>query len=341
MDNVKRRRIRFYHVVFLIFLMAGTGYILNKNSQNSIWHESSGKIFGTFYNVKYQLNHSLDSSILETLEMVDASLSMFNPHSVVSQVNSNLTSDVDSFFKEVFLLSTDVSNQTEGCFDVTVAPLVNLWGFGFDRFEEVREHHVDSLLEFVGYKKVNLYGSQIFKSHASTQLDFSAVAKGYGVDCVARTLEKEGVSNYLVNIGGEIVAKGKSSVGKPWVVGIEIPDEDSLSLGTHSARLQLNNAALATSGNYRRFYYKDGKRYAHTIDPHTGRPVEHNLLSATVVAPNCALADAYATAFMVMGLDRAKEILSRHNELSAYFIYSDPDGRFKVWYSESLRKLLM
>ncbi len=169
-------------------------------------------------------------------------------------------------------------------------------------------------------------------------LDCSSIAKGYGSDVVARMLEREGVENYMVEIGGEIVTKGISEKRLPWRIGVTKPTDDSLGVSReYQTILNVTNKAMATSGNYRNFYYKNGKKYAHTIDPKTGYPVQHNILSATVLADNCATADAYATAFMVLGLDKATAVLDKHPELMAYFIYSDEKGNNQVWFSNSLK----
>ena len=173
-------------------------------------------------------------------------------------------------------------------------------------------------------------------------LDCSSIAKGYGCDVVAKFLEHKGIENYMVEIGGEIVTKGINSKRLPWRIGVTKPTDDSLNVSNeYQTVLNVTNKAMATSGNYRNFYYKDGKKYAHTIDPHTGYPVQHNILSATVLANDCATADAYATAFMVMGLDKATKLLEKHPELMAYFIYSDHKGNNKEWFSPTLKEKIV
>ena len=212
------------------------------------------------------------------------------------------------------------NRETDGAFDVTVAPLVNAWGFGFKHEQMPTARQVDSLLKI------------------RDQLDFSAIAKGYGSDVVARMLRHHGISNFMVEIGGEVVTQGVSEKRLPWRIGVTKPTDDSLSVsGELQTVLNVTDIAMATSGNYRNFYYKGGRKYAHTIDPKTGYPVQHSLLSATVLAKDCAVADAYATAFMVMGVERAKTVLQRHPELMAYFIYSTPDGQTAVWFSPSVK----
>lgn len=190
----------------------------------------------------------------------------------------------------------------------------------------------------MGYKKVSLRDGHVIKADKRIMLDCSAIAKGYGSDVVARYLRSKGITNFMIEIGGEIVTSGKSEKRLPWKIGVTKPSDDSLNTNQElETVLNVTDKAMATSGNYRNFYYKGGKKYAHTIDPKTGYPVQHSLLSSTVLASNCATADAYATAFMVLGIDKAKVVLQKHPELMAYFIYAGPDGKMKVWFSPSLR----
>jgi len=295
-----------------------------------------GSVFGTFYHITYgsKVGLNIDSVLAE----VDKSLSPFNKRSVITAINRNTSMRTDERFREVFRLSMEVSEETNGAFDITVAPLVNAWGFGFDKAQEISEERIDSLLQFVGYRKVRLEGDTICKDDSRLMLDCSAVAKGYGVDVVAQFLRSQGIKDYMVEIGGEVAVRGKNPKGEDWHIGIDRPDDDSLNT---SNKLQdvliISNKAMATSGNYRNFYVKDHKKYAHTIDPRTGHPIQHNILSATVVAPTCAEADAYATSFMVMGMDGARAVLKKHAELSAYLIYTDEKGRHRVWHSDNLK----
>ena len=296
-------------------------------------------VFGTTYNITYQCDSNLHNSIIRELEKVDEALSPFNKKSVITAVNNNHDIEVNDMFADVFLLAQKISDDTSGDFDITVAPLVNAWGFGFKNGTQPTKHNIDSLKNIIGYKKVRLEGRKVVKKDKRLMLDCSSIAKGYGSDVVARFLQKRGVKNYMVEIGGEIVTKGISPKRVPWKIGVTRPVDDSLSVSKErQSVINVTDKAMATSGNYRNFYYKNGKKYAHTIDPHTGYPVQHNILSATVIAENCATADAYATAFMVMGLEKAQKLLERHPELMAYFIYSDKDGKNKTWCSEKLKK---
>ena len=327
-----------WQLPFLVLLIVGTVVIIRHQSSIPYQH-NSGMVFGTTYNITYQCDSNLHNSIIRELEKVDEALSPFNKKSVITAVNNNNDIEVNDMFADVFLLAQKISDDTSEDFDITVAPLVNAWGFGFKNGTQPTKHNIDSLKNIIGYKKVRLEGRKVVKKDKRLMLDCSSIAKGYGSDVVARFLQKRGVKNYMVEIGGEIVTKGISPKRVPWKIGVTRPVDDSLSVSKElQSVINVTDKAMATSGNYRNFYYKNGKKYAHTIDPHTGYPVQHNILSATVIADNCATADAYATAFMVMGLEKAQKLLERHPELMAYFIYSDKDGKNKTWCSEKLKK---
>ena len=326
-----------WQLPFLTLLVVGTILII-RQQRSMPYQKSSDFIFGTTYHITYQCDSDLTQSIKAELLKVDASLSPFNKESVITAINENKDVSPDEMFKEVFSLAMDISKETDGAFDITVAPLVNAWGFGFKNGSQPSHHQVDSLLQLVGYKKVSMADGKVKKQDPRIMLDCSAIAKGYGTDRVARLLRNRGVQNYMVEIGGEVVTSGVNPERLPWKIGVTKPTDDSLNTG-HELQtiLNLTDKAMATSGNYRNFYYKGGKKFAHTIDPKTGYPVLHSILSATVIAKSCAVADAYATSFMVMGLDKARQVLERHPELMAYFIYSDEKGEMAVWFSPSLR----
>ncbi len=336
MDEKQRKRL-LWQVPFLVLLIVGTVLII-RQQQNMPYQKYSDFVFGTTFSVTYQCDSDLSHSIKDELMKVDFSLSPFNEKSVITAINNNQEVTPDKMFMDVFTLAMEVSRETEGAFDITVAPLVNAWGFGFKNGGKPTTQQVDSLRRIIGYQKVSVVNGKIHKQDPRMMLDCSAIAKGYGTDVVARFLRSRGVNNYMVEVGGEIVTKGVNPDRLPWKVGVIKPDDDSLNV-SHELQTVLNvtDIAMATSGNYRRFYYKNGKKYAHTIDPKTGYPVQHNILSATVLAKTCAQADAYATSFMVLGLDGAKKILERHPELMAYFIYDDGQGKNAVWFSPSLK----
>lgn len=327
-----------WQLPFLTLLVVGTILIIRQ--QHSMpYRKTSDFIFGTTYHVTYQCDSDLTQSIKAELLKVDASLSPFNKESVITAVNENKDVQLDDMFKEVFNLAMDISKDTDGAFDITVAPLVNAWGFGFKNGSQPSSHQVDSLLQLVGYEKVSMVDGKVTKRDPRIMLDCSAIAKGYGTDRVARLLRSRGIQNYMVEIGGEVVTSGVNPDRVPWKIGVTKPTDDSLNIG-HELQTVLNvtDKAMATSGNYRNYYFKGGKKFAHTVDPKTGYPVQHSILSATVLSKSCAVADAYATSFMVMGFDKARQVLERHPELMAYFIYSNQKGDMDVWYSPSLRE---
>ena len=335
---MNRRKSLIWQIPFLILLILGTVFIVIQQ-RNMPYRTNRGLIFGTEYTITYQCDKDLGKEMEQALLHVDSSLSPFNPHSLITKMNNNEDTVADKMFTDVYRIARKVSEETHGAFDITVAPLVNIWGFGFKEGTTPDKRAVDSLLQFVGYEKVRLDNDgRLHKADPRLQLDCSAVAKGYGCDVVANVLRQHDVQNFMVEIGGEVVTCGVSERRLPWRIGVTRPNEDPLQTAQElQTVLNVTDKAMASSGNYRNFYYKGGKRYAHTIDPSTGYPVEHSLLSATVLARDCATADAYATSFMVMGIDQAREVLAKHPELMAYFIYSDNEGKNAVWFSDTLR----
>jgi len=309
--------------------------------QKKQYFQNEGYIFGTVYHITYQSSRDLQQDIDEELKKFDESLSMFNPNSTLSKINKAGIEEID-LRKEPWTLkvideSIKISKITHGSFDITVAPLVNVWGFGFEKMGDVSQQKIDSLKQFVGYKLLHLKEGILVKGDPRVKLDASAVAKGYACDVVADFLRKKGIDNYLVEIGGEMTLRGKNPKGKDWRIGVNKPEDDSTSTNMEwEQRLILTNKAIATSGNYRKFYEKNGKKYAHTIDPSTGYPVQHSLLSATVIANDCLTADALATSFMVMGVDSAMSLAERLPDVEGLFIYNDSGTQNKVCYTSGI-----
>lgn len=335
--NQNRKKQLMWQVPFLLLLIIGTILII-RQQRSMPYQTDKGSIFGTFYTITYQSEKNYQKEIEAELMQVDSALSMFNEQSIISRINRGNGGEANQMFMEVFNKALEVSKETDGAFDITVAPLVNAWGFGFKNGEMPTRQQVDSIRHFIGWKKVSAEGMNIKKSDRRVMLDCSAIAKGYGVDVVARLLKSKGITNYMVEIGGEVITSGINPRRVPWRIAVIKPTDDTLSVkNERQAVLNVTDKAMATSGNYRRFYYKGGKRYAHTIDPKTGYPVQHNILSATVLAADCTTADAYATSFMVMGLEKAKAILEKHPELMAYIIYNDKDNKSAVWFTPSLK----
>lgn len=336
--NVYTRRI--LPIAFLAALIGLTVWILNRSQFRTV----EGHIFGTTYHIKYSATRDLTADIESTLIDVDAALSMFNPKSTLSHFNAVDDYAPNHLFDDVVKLGLQVSQETDGAFDMTVAPLVNAWGFGFKNREDLTDAQIDSICQHVGYDKLTFNAKStptLKRSDSRVTIDCGAIAKGYGVQCVAQMLESKGCCNFMVEIGGEVVVKGTNPNGKKWTLGITKPVDDPTNQQTELQQtIAITDRAVATSGNYRNFYMKGERKFAHTIDPATGYPVEHSLLSATVIHPNCAAADAYATSFMVMGLDKAKQFVESHKDLEAYLIYSDDHGNMQTWQSSGFDRFL-
>jgi len=315
-----------------------TGIILFTTScRQPAYVYNEGKIYGTIYLIVYEHPRGVDlhAKIDAELGRLNRIFSTFDTTSQISLINTNQPVVPDSLFINCFNRAREVSELSEGAFDITVAPLVNAWGFGFKHRESITQELIDSLLQLTGYRKVRLEEGRVIKDNPGIMLDMSAIAKGYTCDIIAKYLHDSGCRNYMVEIGGEVVARGINSKGKSWSIGISKPDEHAL-FGTQDlqAIVSLSERAMATSGNYRNFYEEGGKRYAHTIDPSTGYPVQHSLLSATVLANDCITADALATAFMVMGLEKGVELARKLPEVEVFFIYSDESGLNKIYMSD-------
>ena len=339
--NDQRHRRLLWQVPFLTLLVIGTVLIIRQ--QHSMpYQKHTGLIFGTVYNVTYQSSDNLQQQIEAELKKVDAEFSMFNDTSTVSRINRGEHPRLSDSFCQLFQLAQDVARKTDGAFDITVAPLVNAWGFGFKHEQMPTQQQVDSLRQLVDYQSLRLHDKHLVTGKKGMMVDFSAIAKGYGVDAVSRLLERNDVKNYMVEIGGEVTTRGINPQRVPWKIGVTKPTDDSLNIGGEIITvLNVTDKSMATSGNYRNFYYKGGRKYAHTIDPRTGHPVQHSLLSATVLASDCATADAYATSFMVLGIDGARRILEQDKSLMAYLIYTNDKGELSVWYSPSLQDKLV
>lgn len=340
----ERHPFRWWHIPLLIVLIAGTVLVYfsgnrHKGTPTAQYLQCEGFVFGTSYHITYSSSDNLQNSIDSVLASVDQSLSPFNKTSIITSVNNNQDVTVDSHFSKVFNLARTVSRETSGAFDITVAPLVNAWGFGFKNKETITDTLISELLTHVGMEKVSLKDSHVIKTDSLTMLDCSAIAKGYGVDAVGEYLESQGITNYMVEIGGEVRVRGLNSSARKWSIGIVKPVDDSTCCQTDLQQiLHVTDLSMATSGNYRNYYEEGNRKYAHTIDPHTGHPVQHSILSSTVLARDCATADAYATAFMVLGMDEARKVLSRHPELSAFFIYSDDKGNMQEWNTRNMEQ---
>ncbi len=332
---------RFRTIVFALLPV----FVLSCNTSAPRFHKVkiTGEAQGTYYAITYfdTKNRNIQPEIDSLLSAFDRSVSIWVPGSIISRINKNdSTVVVDEWFKGNYELSKEVFEKTGGAFDPTVGPLVNAWGFGFTDRLKVDSALVDSLLPLVGFDKVRIKGNKVIKDDNRIQFDFNAIAQGYSVDLTGKLLESEGIDNFLIDIGGEVLGHGSKPDGSEWKVGIEKP-KDNASYGEGlKAIVKLKDKALATSGSYRKFYEVDGVRYSHTIDPKTGFPVQHSLLSVSVLADDCGTADAYATAFMVMGVDKTKEFLKENSFLEAYLIFPDKAGNLKTWHTKGFAHIL-
>lgn len=320
----------------LFFVAVAVFFLCYDFPKDKEYLHRDGFIFGTVYGVTYSNpeNKDLSLQINSALEAVNASLSMFNQESTISKVNNNQPVELDLLFLTVWKTGQYVSDCTHGAFDMTVAPLVDLWGFGLKNRDVVTDAEVDSVREYVGYELVVLEDGVIHKAYPEMRIDAGAIAKGYACDVVADTLEAYGCTDFCIEIGGELVVKGLNSKGVNWHIAINKPVEDSLCVNREIQEVvELTDCGMATSGNYRNFYEMGGKKYSHTIDPRTGYPVNHNLLSATIVAPDCMTADVWATACMVAGFEKAQTWIKNRRDIKGYLIYEE-NGELKTWKSD-------
>jgi FAD:protein FMN transferase len=328
---------------YAIVLMVAVLPLIGSCNRQPVFHNTYGLTQGTTYSIVYQIrpstktdkiNHAIELLLLD----IDSSLSVYNKSSLISSVNRGEDRAVDSLFADVFRVSEKISQMTGGLFDITVGPLVRAWGFGPDAFTRFDSTKVDSLLTFVGYEKVKLVDGKVLKSDPRIWLDMNAVAQGYSVDVICRLLDGYNIKNYLVEIGGEVRAKGARG-DRLWRVGLDKPVDNNNSPGEDLfAVVELENSALATSGNYRKFYVdENGSKFVHTINPKSGSVARHNLLSATIIAPDCATADAFATACMVAGFEASIEFINRYDQIEGYLIYSGEKGEYLTWVSDGIR----
>ena len=300
---------------------------------------------GTTYSMVFENDGSLNGQELKAdvekiLRDFDMSLSLYVDSSILSKVNRNEDVTPDSYFLNVFKKSAEITEITDGAFDITVGPFVKAWGFGPDAHKSFTESKRDSLAQFVGMDKVRIENGKVVKTYPGVDLDFNAIAQGYSVDVVYDYFDSKGIKSYLVEIGGEVRVKGDKQ-GVMWRIGIDRPSDDNMLPGNDlQAIISLKNRSLATSGNYRKFYVENGIKYSHTIDPRTGYPARNQLLSATIIADDCATADGIATACMVFGKEKTIEFLGFHPEFDGFLVFSDDSGNYKTWTSENLKRFI-
>ena len=294
-----------------------------------------GEAQGTYYSIQYYDRHGRDlqPQVDSLLHAFDLTASLWVDSSLLRRLNANTTDSVDALFTALLEHSLTINAYTGGAFDPRIGRIVQAWGFSFRQQKEPDSTELATMLR-AARGSVSIDNGRLIKEDPATELDFNAIAQGYAVDLLAAMLERYGITNYLIDVGGEVIARGGKPDGSPWRVGIERPSADSISAPVVERAVELRDNAIVTSGSYRKYYERDGIRYSHTIDPATGRPVQHSLLSVSVVDSLCWRADAMATAYMVMGLDSAKRFIAAHpngpGTKEVYFIY-DSCGVMKTY----------
>jgi len=313
---------------------------INNKLQNYDYFE--GNIQGSTFHIKYKINgDSIKiSDIYSIFSGIDSSLSIYIDSSIISRINNNDTSvTTDKYFEDVFAMSDSVYKLSNGLFDVTVGPLVKAWGFTPGGHKKLDPKQISKLKQHVGFNKIKLINHKLLKSDSRILLDPNAIAQGYTCEVVANYFISKGISDYMIEIGGEVKTKGANDKGKPWKIGIDKPIDENQERELQTILL-VTNTSVCTSGSYRKFIEENGIKYSHTINPKTGYPTHQNLLSVTVITPNCTYADAVATALMVMGLAHAKKFVENHKEIEAYFIFVNKKGEFETWNSERLNSMI-
>lgn len=296
----------------------------------------SGFVQGTTFNIRYFGHHdslTITNGIDSIFRLMDATASLYDSGSVVSRLNRNEPVEINPLFVRLFRLSETISERTAGTFDITVGPLVRAWGFYRKQGKEPSITMIDSLKSLIGYRKVTLTENGLIKEDPRFMLDFNAIAQGLTVDLVSEYLDQMAIENYLVEIGGEVRTKGLRGKNEPWRIGIERPSPSDSAAQEVGITISLSGRSVATSGNYRKYFIRDGRKFSHTIDPAKGAPVEHHLLSVSVVAGDCATADALATACMVMGPEKAKRFLEDYQGVEGFFVYSDESGALLTFHT--------
>lgn len=314
------------------------------NPQKKMYYYYEGPIQGTTFHITYEWNKDLAPEIDSLLQNFNKSLSNYDENSVVSKINNNISTETDELFDKMFNMSFEVYKKSEGAFDITVAPVVNAWGFGWIKKTDTAipdSAEIAKIIKSVGMDKMHLAGGKITKDFPESMIVTNAIAQGLSVDYVSDYLFGLGLSNFLVEIGGEVYCYGVNGRGEPWRIGVDKPvDGSGYENRENQIIINLSGYAIATSGNYRKYIENNNQKYGHSIDPRTGFPAENSLLSVSVIGESCMLCDAWATAFMVCGLDKSLEILKSDSEINAYFIYKDTDGQTKVKMTDGFEKYI-
>lgn len=299
---------------------------------------------GTTFQIKFYSgadSAKIKNGVDSIFRLIDHTSSLYDSTSIISMVNDNQNIELNEHFIKIFNKSMEVSRATDGYFDITIAPLVKAWGFWRKKGMDLTSEQIDSLKVYVDFRKLSISGGKLIRAKPGIMVDFNAIAQGYTDDVIGDYLVSKGCHDFLIEIGGEVLAKGLKNGKDKWIVGIEKPSANESSEQQLQEKIAITDKAMATSGNYRKYIIKDGVKYSHTIDPKTGYPSHQSLLCVTVIANDCTSADAYATAFMVMGKEKARVFLSRHPEMDAYFISADSSGNFQVDFTKGFSNLIV
>ena len=298
---------------------------------------------GSYYAVTYfdEENRNFQPEIDSIFHAVDMSVNLWVDSSIISKVNRNEDVTLDSIFIDNFNIAQEAACLSNGYFDPTISPIVAAWGFSYKSGDSITPQLIDSLKQLVNYRKICIENGKVIKENPDMKLDFNAIAQGYTSDMIAAFLESRGINNYLVDTGGEIMARGSKPNGQPWIVGIEKPAENWDSEQVVQTRIALRDKGLVTSGSTRKYVERNGRRYSHCIDPKTGYPVEHNVLSATVLAENSVWADALASICMVMGMEKSLPLIESMDGVEAYYIFVNEQNELETFATEGFRELLI
>lgn len=327
--------------LYLVLIALSTIVFTSCKDNTTHKYTLDGITQGSYYHIVYlatdKQNETVKEDINKLLAQIDNSLSLWNEGSLINKINNNQNPNLDSLFIDCFNWSQQISLLSNGYLDCTIGLLVEKHGFASKEKQTLTQETIDSLLQFVGYKKVRIENQKLLKTHPQTKIDLNAIAQGYTTDRISWMLKSKGIDNFIVDIGGEVRASGAKEKGKNWLCGIEQPAKDSNSERSYTTYLELQNQAIVTSGSYRKYYTDSlGNRRSHAINPFTGKSVEHNLLSVSVVDSSATFCDGLATALLVMGLEKSKVFLSQHPNLKAHFIYFE-NNQYKTYTTANLK----
>ena len=347
----KFRKTPFYF--FLSLILFALSSCDNNPKQELKKYTLNGRTQGTYYHIVYfapedkwcvknnwQTSSEIKNGIDSILTTIDNSISLWNPNSLLNKINDNTSNTMDKILVENFLEAERISKLTDGAFDISLGALIEAHGFAAKERKKLSDAEIDSMMLYVGYDKLRIEDGKLIKQYPQTRIDFNAIAQGYTTDKISEYLKRNHIDQHIVDVGGEVYASERKPDGQQWRVAIEKPSKDMYAEREYNSFVKLENKSIVTSGNYRKYIEEDGIRLSHTINPKTGQSVTHNLLSVSVIADDATTADGLATAFMVMGKEKAEEFLKEHPEYDAIFIYSNKEGEIESSHTKNLNNIL-